>query len=89
MSIFRARDVDNPNASATDAMRYWPETATAVAARRVGINGRAIAAPMGLTDLFGWTLRPTPHFVDEKRAIYADRLASEGWLDIWPMLQGA
>ena len=64
MSIFRAHDGDNPYVSATDAMCYWPETATAVAARRVGINGCDIAAPMGLTDLFWWILLPTPHFVD-------------------------
>ena len=82
-----ARNADSPYTSASDAMRYWPETATAVAARRLGIDGCEIAAPMGLADLFGLILRPTPRFTDEKRHIYADRLKSKGWLELWPMLR--
>ena len=82
-----ARNRDTPYASATDAMRYWPETATAVAARRIGFDSCEVAAPIGLTDLFGLMLRPTPRFADEKHGIYVKRLQSKGWLDSWPMLR--
>lgn len=81
------RNADQPYTSATDAMRYWPETATAVAARRVGIDGCEIAAPIGLGDLFGLIVRPTPRFAEDKKAIYANRLKSKGWLDSWSMLR--
>jgi len=53
------RNGDAPYASATDAMRYWPETATAVAVRRNDRDHCEIAAPLGLDDLFGLIVRPT------------------------------
>ena len=81
------RNADSPYISATDAMRYWPETATAVAARRIGVDGCEIAAPIGLTDLFGLVLRPTSRFEDEKHGIYVERLQSKGWLKSWPLLR--
>lgn len=51
--------------SARDAMRYWPETATAVAARRGGRDELEIASPLGLDDLFNLLLRPTERFANE------------------------
>ena len=80
------RNDDAPYVSATDAMRYWPETATAIAARRIGAGGCQIAAPLGLNDLFGLVLRPTPRFREDKRAIYEDRIRSKSWCDTWPLL---
>lgn len=80
------RNDDAPYASATDAMRYWPETATAIAARRSGAGGCQIAAPLGLNDLFDLVLRPTPHFREDKRTIYEDRIRSKSWCDTWPLL---
>jgi hypothetical protein len=52
------RNGDTPYASATEAMRYWPETATAVAARWQDHNDCEIAAPLGLDDLLAFT---SPH----------------------------
>lgn len=83
------RNGDAPYASATDAMRFWPETATAVAARRQGADGCAIAAPLGLRDLFDLVLRPTPHFAGAKRTIFEDRLRAKGWASTWPCLRRA
>src|SRR5690349_18420197 len=54
-----ARNDDPPYASTADAMRFWPETATAVAVRRNGGDDCEIAAPYGLDDLFHLVLRPT------------------------------
>lgn len=67
------RNGDAPYASATEAMRRWPETATAVAVRRSYEDGCEIAAPFGLDDLLNLILRPTPCFARERRHIYAER----------------
>lgn len=83
------RNGDAPYSSATDAMRYWPETATAVAARRRGSNDCDIAAPFGLDDLLNLVLRPTARFRVEKRAVYEDRIRTKGWDRHWPLLTKA
>ncbi len=54
------RNGDLRYTSATDAIRHWPETATAVAVRRCGAGGWEITAPFGLDDLLHLILRPTP-----------------------------
>jgi hypothetical protein len=82
-----ARNGDAPYDSASDAMRYWPETATAVAARRVGPEHLEIVAPFGLRDLLDLTLRPTPRFTGSKRIIFDDRVSSKAWLSHWPRLR--
>ena len=81
------RNGDAPYASAVEAMRCWPETATAVAARRHGLDGCEIAAPLGLDDLLALTLRPTPRFCGEKRGIYEERLRAKRWTASWPHLR--
>ena len=81
------RNADAPYASTVDAMRYWPETATAVAARRRGAEDCEVAAPWGLDDLLNMILRPTPRFTDEKRPIYDQRLQIRGWMASWPLLR--
>lgn len=81
------RNGDDPYGSASDAIRHWPETATAVAARRHENGHCEVAAPWGLDDLLSLTLRPTPRFRDEKRGVYEDRLRMKGWLIAWPQLR--
>ncbi len=81
------RNGDAPYSSATDAMRYWPETATAVAARRTADGRCEIAAPLGFDDLFGLILRPTRPFMTDKHPIYAGRIEAKGWLRTWPLLR--
>lgn len=80
------RNQDRPYRSATDAMRHWPETATAVAVRLTANDALEIAAPFGLDDLFGLLVRPGPRFRGEKRALQQERLRSKRWLDTWPRL---
>ncbi|WP_296255988.1 MULTISPECIES: nucleotidyltransferase family protein [unclassified Pseudomonas] len=77
---------DDPYHSATDAMRYWPETATAVAVRLLENGTCEIAAPLGLDDLFNLIIRPAGRFATEKNAIYQKRVTSKSWLEVWPML---
>jgi hypothetical protein len=82
-----ARNGDRPYQSATDAMRYWPETATAVGVR-LGARGEIeVAAPLGLDDLFDLIVRPTRRFLAEKHAVYLDRVRSKNWERDWPGLQ--
>lgn len=81
------RNGDDPYLSAIDAMRFWPETATAVAVRRSGNNECDIAAPLGLEDLISLVVRPTKRFSQEKRQEYENRLLSKGWLSTWPLLK--
>jgi hypothetical protein len=79
------RNGDDPYVSVADAIRHWPETATAVAVRwadgRVEIN-----APLGLDDLFALRLRPTRAFAADKWPIFRDRISAKRWTDRYPLL---
>lgn len=80
------RNGDAPYRDTSDAMRYWPETATAVAVRRTEQDQCEVCAPLGLEDLFNLRLRPTPRFSEDRQAIFQQRIASKRWLDQWPSL---
>lgn len=77
---------DPQYASAIDAMRRWPETATAVAVRRSTDDRLNVAAPFGLADLFDLQLVPTPTFRVNKRAMFDDRVRAKRWLSRYPLL---
>ncbi|MDD1508786.1 nucleotidyltransferase family protein [Pseudomonas sp. CNPSo 3701] len=81
------RNGDRPYESATDAMRYWPETATAVAVRLNADDELEVAAPFGLNDLFDLVVRPAGRFRDEKRHLFLKRLQNKDWLAKWPGLK--
>ncbi len=81
------RNGDVAYRSATDAMRHWPETATAVGVRLDDRGGVEIAAPFGLDDLFALVVRPGPRFMAEKRSVYLDRIRSKDWQARWPRLR--
>jgi hypothetical protein len=80
------RNGDAAYMSCSDAMRFWPETATSVAAR-VSAGEIETMAPFGLVDLFELVVRPTPTFAGAKRHVFRARLAQKRWLEIWPQLQ--
>jgi hypothetical protein len=80
------RNSDAAYESATQAMNYWPETATAVAVRLTPCDGIEIAAPFGLEDLFALILRATPRFTGEKYPTFLERVNSKQWLVKWPKL---
>lgn len=81
-----ARNGDAPYESATDAMRYWPETATAVGVRLDAQGGIEVAAPFGLGDLFGLVVRPTSRFSAQKHVVYLERVLAKQWEQTWPSL---
>ena len=80
------RNHDPAYHSVEDALRHWPETATAVAVRLCGQARIDIVAPFGLEDLFALRLRPTPRFQHEKRAIFNERVRRKRWLVRYPQL---
>lgn len=77
---------DDPYTSTVDALRHWPETATAVGVR-LGTAGIEVLAPFGLYDLFNLVIRPTPAFAGERQSIVMDRLEQKRWLERWPRLK--
>lgn len=79
------RNGDAPYLDTADAIRHWPETATAVAAR--SINGRVeLLVPFGVDDLVGMVIRPTLAFA-ERLEIVRERIAAKGWFTRWPGLK--
>jgi hypothetical protein len=83
------RNADAPYDSSTDAMKYWTETATAVAVRLDAQGSLELAAPLGLDDLFALVVRPGPRFLDEKHHIYLQRMHTKQWHITWPGLSYA
>jgi uncharacterized protein len=81
-----ARNGDAPYASTGDALRHWPETATAVAVRLTD-HGVDVLAPFGLDDLFALIVRPTPAFATDKLPVVQARMREKRWLERWPLLR--
>jgi hypothetical protein len=81
------RNDDPPYGSTEDAMRSWPETATAVAVRRRGPDTCHVLAPFGLHDLFGLILRPAPRVAANKRHVFEARIRAKRWQTVWPLLR--
>jgi uncharacterized protein len=79
------RNGDAPYCNTEDAIRCWPETATAVAAR-MSAGSVQVIAPHGIHDLVHMIVRPSPAFT-RKLPIYRRRLASKNWAQRWPRLQ--
>jgi uncharacterized protein len=79
------RNGDAPYRNTEDAIRCWPETATAIAARLSGTRVEVLA-PHGVEDLVNLIVRPTPAFA-QKPSIYSARIASKDWARRWPGLQ--
>ncbi|MGO4705011.1 nucleotidyltransferase family protein [Microvirga sp. 2MCAF38] len=78
------RNGDAPYRDSADAMRYWPETATAIGARLH--DGQIdLIAPYDVEDLVDLIVRPTPPFLD-KLDIYRERIRSKNWKGRWPRL---
>ena len=68
--------------SLEDAIRNFPETATALATR-VSQGELELLAPHGLADLLNLIVRPTP-FHAHARAAFERRLNEKKWLENWP-----
>jgi len=83
------RNGDEPYASCAHALSFWPETATAVAARLTEAGKIETLAPFGLQDLFDGVVRPTPRFRRDKLDLFEKRWREKKWLERWPFLRVA
>lgn len=80
-----SRNGDKPYRDTKDAIRHWPETATAIAARMNGDSVEVIA-PYGIKDLLDMVVRASPAFA-QKPTVYRERIASKSWARRWPRLR--
>lgn len=78
------RNQDEPYLSVEDAMKKWPETATAVGISLNDKGNIVILAPYGLHDLFDLVIRKSPFFEDED--VFQQRVQGKKWLEKWPQL---
>lgn len=81
------RNGDAPYRSTADALTHWLETPTAVAARLGPGGGPELLAPLGVADLLGLVLRPTPHAKAARMAAFRARIAAKDWLATWPRVR--
>jgi hypothetical protein len=79
------RNNENRYKSVEDAMKRWPETATAIGITLDQENKIKIIAPYGLSDLFEMKIRKSPLFKD--REYFRSRVKNKNWLMTWPKLE--
>lgn len=79
------RNGHRPYRSTEDALRFWPETCTAIGARILAGN-IDIIAPFGVDDLMNLYVRPTSNDPDMVR-LARKRCHQRRWMEIWPKLQ--
>ncbi len=80
------RNNDRPYLDTNDALRFWLETPTAIAARLEADDGLSILAPLGLGDLYDMHVRPTEAAL-QKMEQYRSRMIDKKWTDKWPELK--
>lgn len=73
----------NQFTSCYESISYWPETATAIAARIDMSDQLEVIVPYGVDDLIQLKLRPTPHI---DKSVFKDRIQKKDWLINWPKL---
>lgn len=78
------RNHEKPYKGIEDAIKRWPETATAVGIRLNDMGGLDVLAPHGLEDLFALRVRRSPYFQDPD--FYLQRVMEKGWLKRWDKL---
>jgi len=76
---------DPPYADTAEAVRRWPETCTAIAARTLDARIELLA-PFGVDDLISLVVQPTPAFAN-KIEVYRARVARKAWQVRWPKLR--
>lgn len=86
-ALMHRRNHDRPYLSTIDALRHWPETATAVAVRLDSDGRIQLLSPYGLDDLFAGIVRVTPRFKTEKQSILDGRWQAKQWHLRWPFLR--
>ena len=65
-------------------MSHWVEVETAIGAKMNADGQIELNAPLGLDALFTFSITPNPRHAIP--AVFADRVSSKGWLNLWPKL---
>ncbi|MGE6319095.1 nucleotidyltransferase family protein [Pseudomonas oryzihabitans] len=79
------RNDDEPYASSIDAMRYWVEVESALAARLTPAGAIEVISPFAQSGLFALHLTPNPW--RPRPEAFRQRVATKGWLGRWPRLR--
>lgn len=79
------RNRDSPYTDVADAMKRWPETATASGVSLDNNGNIKIIAPHGLEDLFDLVIRKSPYFEDWD--YFNNRIENKKWISTWPKLK--
>ena len=74
-----------PYRTLDEALRVWPETATAIAVAMTDDGRLHVIAPHGLADLFALVVRPSPALLDA--TAYHARCTAKKWQERWPKLR--
>lgn len=78
------RNDDAPYADSLDAMRFWVEVESALAARLTETGELEVVSPFVQDGLFALHLTPNPW--RPRLDAFRQRLSSKGWLTRWPRL---
>ena len=83
------RSGDAPYDSLETAIRFFPDTASAIAVRLEQDGTLSILAPYGLADAFDGVVRPTAAAQQRRPDRYADRVSRRAveWKRRWPILR--
>lgn len=74
-----------PFKNTSDAISFWPETATAIGIK-IKENGKLdLVAPFGVEDLVNLVLRPNKKLRNYKQ-VFEQRIKSKNWLQRWSKL---
>lgn len=69
----------------SEALSYWPETATAIAVRIDEKHQIEVIAPLDLSDLFELKLRWNDRLVS--RGVFEQRVKTKRFLERWSQLE--
>ena len=83
-ALMHQRNSHPPYSNTADAMSYWPECETAVAARLTDDGETALLAPFGIQSLLSGHLT---YNTRRQRALFESRVERKQWLQHWPKLQ--
>lgn len=74
-----------PYQSSRDSMEKFPERCTAIGVRQTEKGNIELFAPYGLTDIYKYLVRPTPHFIanSKRMYLYKERIKKKNWKKQW------
>lgn len=84
-AVMHLRNDDVPYGDSLDAMHFWVEVESALAARLTAEGEIEVVSPFAQEGLFALHLTPNPWRL--RPAAFRQRLVNKGWLEPWPRLR--